>query len=304
MQQWNINVQRQLPADSVVTVAYVGTKGTKLFDLWNYNQPRPGAGAVNVRRPLPTFNDITYTAFVGNSDYNSLQVTFDKRYSKGLSLLATYTWAHMIDTTDTLGAAHQDVQNLAGDRGNGEFDVRHSAVLSFTWDLPGSKLQSRAASYILGRWQISGITRLSTGQPFSVTSAVNTLNGSGTQRANVVPGCDPNLPNPSPDRWFNTACFAVPASFQFGNAGRNILHGPGTHQADLAVHKSFPFRSGETAPRIEFRAEAFNITNTPQFNNPASAIGTPSAGTITSAGSPISFQRTSRQIQLALKLLW
>ena len=161
MQQWNFNVQQQLPSDSVVTVAYVGTKGTKLFDLWNYNQPRPGAGAVNARRPLPGFNDITYTAFVGNSDYNSLQVTFDKRYSKGLSVLATYTWAHAIDTTDTLGAAHQDVQNLAGDRGNGEFDVRHSAVFSFTWDLPGANFQSAAARYVIGGWQFSGITRLS-----------------------------------------------------------------------------------------------------------------------------------------------
>jgi hypothetical protein len=209
-----------------------------------------------------------------------------------------------VESGDRTGAAHQDVQNLETNRGNGEFDVRHSAVLSFTWDFPGSKLRSRALRYIVGSWQISGITQLSTGQPFSVTSAVNTLNGSGTQRANVVPGCDPNLSNPVPERWFNTACFSVPASFQFGNAGRNTLHGPGTHQADLALHKSFPFRSGETPPRLEFRAEAFNVSNTPQFNNPASAIGTPSAATITSAGSPISFQRTSRQIQLALKLLW
>ena len=103
------------------------------------------------------------------------------------------------------------------------------------------------------------------------------------------------------DRWFDTSAFTAPGPQRFGNGGRNILRGPGTKQADLSLFKEFYF-SGEQGPRLQFRSEFFNITNTPQFNNPAATIGAAGAGSIRSAGSPLTFQRTSRQIQFALKL--
>jgi hypothetical protein len=111
------------------------------------------------------------------------------------------------------------------------------------------------------------------------------------------------LDNRSIRAWFDTGAFVSPGNYTFGNSGRNILFGPGTKQVDLSLFKDFAFTESG-ARRLEFRAEAFNVFNTPQFNNPNTQIGSAAAGTITSAGAPLLFQRTSRQIQLALKLYW
>ena len=109
--------------------------------------------------------------------------------------------------------------------------------------------------------------------------------------------------NPTIHAWFNAADFVSPGNYTFGNSGRNILFGPGTKQVDLSLFKDFIFNENR-GRRLEFRAEAFNVFNTPQFNNPNAQIGNAAVGTITSAGAPLLFQRTSRQIQLALKLYW
>jgi outer membrane receptor protein involved in Fe transport len=300
VQQWNLNVQRQLPGNMVLTVAYVGTKGTKLRDQYNVNQPVPGAAAVASRRPYPFFNDIQYTANVANSSYHALQATLDKRLSHGLNFLASYTYSHAIDTTTTFGGSHQNSLNLAADRGNADWDLRHNFSLSLNYALP-SPSRNGFLFYLAGGWQVNGILRVSTGLPFSVSPATNTLNGSGSQRADVVPGCPATLSNPTPTRWFNTACFATPGLYQYGNSGRNILFGPGTHQLDASLFRRFPLGTREGAPYFELRGEVFNISNTPQFNNPNSTVGSVGQGNISSAGSPPSFQRTSRQIQLGAK---
>ncbi len=298
--QWNFNVQRQLPTSLLLTVAYVGTKGVKLRDEVNINQPRPGAGAIPPRRLFPVYNDIAITMFRANSNYNAMQTTLERRLSKGLNLLFAYTWSHAIDDAGQFGGDHQDVLNLRGDRGNAPFDVRHSAVASFNYELP-SPTSQKTLRLVAGGWQANGILRLSAGLPLTPTMATSTLNGSGAQRANVVAGCDWKLENPTPLRWFDPACFSAPPQFVFGNAGRNTLTGPGTRQFDFSLFKNISFTE---RVRSQFRAEVFNITNTPQFNNPNTAIGNPQAGVINSAGAPPSFQRTSRQIQLALKLMF
>jgi hypothetical protein len=109
------------------------------------------------------------------------------------------------------------------------------------------------------------------------------------------------IADPSIQRWFNTGDFVSPGNYIFGNSGRNILFGPGTKQVDFSVFKDFAFNESASR-RLQFRAEAFNVLNTPQFNNPNAQIGNAAAGTITSAGAPLLYQRTSRQLQLALKL--
>jgi hypothetical protein len=182
--------------------------------------------------------------------------------------------------------------NLNGDRGNGANDVRNRFVGSWTWAAPG-------AGRVLGGWQLNGIVSIYAGLPFTVTSAVNTLNGSGSQRANRIRSGA--LPNPSIQEWFNINDFATPAIYQFGNSGRDILTGPGTLQVDGSLFKNFRYTHSDST-YIQFRAEVFNIANSPQFNNPASAIGNPAVGTIVSAGSKVTLQRTSREVQLALKL--
>jgi len=298
--QWNMNVQRQLPGAFLLTVAYVGTKGVKLRDEVNINQARPGAGAIPPRRPFPLFNDIALTMFRANSNYNGLQTTLERRLSKGLTLLFSYVWSHAIDDAGQFGGDHQDVLYLRGDRGNAPFDVRHNLITSFNYELP-SFGTSRAAKLVLGGWQTNGILRLAGGLPLTPNMATSTLNGSGAQRSNVVPGCDWRLDNPTPLRWFNTACFAAPPQFTFGNVGRNTITGPGTHQFDFSLFKNI---APSERYRVQLRCEVFNITNTPQFNNPNVAIGNAQAGVINSAGAPPSFQRTSRQIQLALKFVF
>jgi hypothetical protein len=150
-------------------------------------------------------------------------------------------------------------------------------------------------------WQVNGILSLYGGLPFTVSSANNTLNiGSGTRADRLAEGSLPDAER-SVQRWFDTAAFSAPGPQMWGNAGRNILRGPGTKQLDFSLFKAFPL-SAEAARRIEFRTEFFNIANTPQFNNPNSTFGSAGFGTISAAGAPLTLQRTSRQVQLALKL--
>ena len=155
-----------------------------------------------------------------------------------------------------------------------------------------------AANLIGGGWQLNGIGTLMTGLPFLPVMQTSNLNtGTGSQFPNRVGSGV--LSDPAIDRWFDASAFIAPPQYMFGNSGRNILRGPRTRQFDLSLFKGF--RLAEKR-RLEFRAEAFNALNTPQFNNPNASIGFAGVGRITSAGSPAVYQRTSRQVQLALKL--
>jgi hypothetical protein len=187
------------------------------------------------------------------------------------------------------------------DYGNADFDIPQRLTGSFTYNPP-----IRAAGF-LGRavngWQLNGILSLYDGLPFSVQSASNTLNTGGTSRASYVPGAgNGTLPSgqQSVEEWFNVAAFSAPGTLLYGDAGRNILRGPGTHEMDISLFKNFQFHP-DSSKKLQLRAEVFNITNTPQFNNPVNTIGAAGAGSITSAGSPYTLQRLSREIQLAAK---
>jgi hypothetical protein len=144
---------------------------------------------------------------------------------------------------------------------------------------------------------------VSTGLPYTVQSATNTLNIGATSRASYARAGNGSLPENqrSIQRWFNVASFSAPPPLQFGDVGRNTLRGPGTRQLDFSVFKNFRLREAPT-PSLQVRGEAFNLTNRTQFNNPAATIGAPGAGTVTSAGSSATFQRLSREVQFALKL--
>ncbi|MBI3678979.1 MAG: TonB-dependent receptor [Acidobacteria bacterium] len=298
-QQWNFSIQRQLPASFSLTVAYAGTKGTKLEARPDINQPVPGTTTIAQRRPFPRFAAIPNSENRHSSIYHGLQVTAERRLARGLNLLAGYTYSHSIDEASSHFASPMNLRNFRLDRGNSDFDVRNRLVGSWTCDLP---FRAQGGwNHLIGGWQLNGIVSLYDGLPFSVSSATNTLNiGSGTRadrlRSGELPAGQRTL-----DRWFDITAFAPPGPQQFGNGGRNILRGPGTAQADLSVFKELYF-SEKRGSRLQFRGEFFNITNTPQLNNPATTIGAAGAGSIRSAGSPLTLQRTPRQIQLALKL--
>jgi hypothetical protein len=311
LQHWNVSVQHELGRSRVVELAYVGSKGTKLITARDINQPRPSPASPNFR-PLPQFDDITFEESSANSNYHSLQVRFQQRLDFGLSLLSSYTWSKSIDNASSFFSSAgdpnfpQDSFNTAGERGRSNFDVRHRLSLSYGYDLPFGKGRTFLAGdgvlpTILTGWQTFGIATVQSGRPFTVAllsdidnsnTGRSTLGFGANDRPNVVGNAE--LSNRSPDAWFNTSAFAFPAFGSFGDAGRNILDGPGFVNLNASLMKTTKLVEGLD---LQFRAEAFNLFNHPNFNLPDNFLGSPTFGRILSAQSP-------RHIQFGLKLLF
>lgn len=305
--EWNLNLQTQLTSKDVLSLAYVGQTGVRILVVNNINLALPGAGAVNVRRPYPNLADGTQNNPSGNSSYHSLQASYIYTATKRLHLQAAYTYAHSLDNSSGTGAlvAYQNPYNLASYYGNSDFDLRHSLVLSQTYDFPFGRGQAylsqvgRGMDLLVGGWQINSIDTFQTGSPFTPTMAASNLNnGTGVQYPNRIGS---GKGNGGVLAYFNTLDLVAPPTYTFGNSGRNILYGPGTTQFDVSLFKTIHFNA-DAIRYLQLRAEAFNVFNHPQFNNPNAQIGGSTAGRITSAGQPVLFQRTSREIQLAAKL--
>lgn len=316
--QWHLSTQYQLPSDTLFEVSYAGSKGTKLYAFLNGNQADPSAvpGAdFASRRPIPTIDSaISLFNSSANSEYNALQVRTEKRFSKGLSFLAAYTWSHSLDEASNanLGAQNNDgyrwFKHPEWEHGNSDFDIRHRFVLSYLYELPfgqGKRFGSNAtgaADRIIGGWQVGGITSLSTGGWFTVTGSISAgAQSDGQQRPDQV--SNPNGTPCVPGTFFNTCAFADPALGSFGSTGRNTLRGPGLQIWDFSVFKNFRLTESK---HFEFRSEFFNIFNHPnlQFakSGPQNSIstttfGTPQFGFLTAARPP-------RQIQFALKFYY
>ena len=304
VQQWNVTVERQLKPAWLAAVSYVGNKGTRNMYSSNINQAEPGPGPIAPRRPFPAWPDIPTMYMDGLSNYHSLQAKLQKRLSGGISFLGGYTWSKSIDNAKGEFGAPMIVRNLRLDRGRSDWDISHRFIGSGIFALPfgpgkgpGNGARRLAGKLIEG-WTVSPIITLQTGLPFTptlVTPVANT--GTFSRPDRVASGV---LRRRTPDRWFDESAFTTPALYTFGNAGRNILTGPGTYQVDVSFGKKFEV-DDEGRRFVQFRAEIFNLFNTPQFNNPVAAIGSPSVGRILSAGDAANFTRTSRQIQFGLK---
>jgi len=301
-QQWNTTIQHQITQSTLFTVAYVGTKGTHLLSSNDINQPVPGTTALASRRPYPLYQSIIQSADVSTSSYNALQATLERRLSHNLSYQLAYTWSHSLDyqslNPGTGGAAFLDSYDHRLDYGNSDDNSPQRFVASFVYKLPFHT--SGFARHVVDGWEFNGILTLSDGIPFSVYSASNTLNNGVTSRAELIGPGNGSLSSSqrSIAEWFNTAAFSTPPTLAWGDAGRNTIPGPATKQLDYSLFKNFSIAESRS---LQLRAEAFNLFNTPQFNNPAATIGAAGAGTVTSAGSPFTFQRLSREVQLAAK---
>jgi hypothetical protein len=315
MQHWNFNIERQLRERSVLEVAYVGSKGTKLLTARDINQPQPSAlppGLPFVPRPDPRFDDINLLESRANSNYNALQVRFQQRLARGFTALASYTWSKSIDDASNFFSSAGDPNfpqnsfNLAAERGRSNFDVRHRLSVSYSWALPFGKNQKYLddngwLSTVLTGWETYGIVTAQSGRPFTV-ALLPEIDNSGTGRSilgfgnNDRPNLvgNPELSNSTTTQWFNTAAFAFPAPGTFGNAGRNILDGPGFQNVNVSLMKNTALSE---RLNLQFRAEAFNLFNHPNFNLPDNFLGSPTFGRITSARDP-------RHIQFGLKLLF
>lgn len=290
--QWNFNLQQELPGRFVLQLGYTGSGGRKLYYTANVNQPLPGPGNVDARRPIQGFSGIFNWAPVFKSNYNAFTTQLDRRFANGFSLLASYTYGHSIDdgpaNSETNDPAPQDVRNFRANRGDSSFDIRHRFVTSYSYELPFAR-----SNRWLSGWQISGITSWQTGLPFTPVLSFDPTNTGTTARPNRI--ADGNLPTSqqSIDRWFDTNAFVAPASFTWGNAGRNFLRGPRQLNFDAGIARSFRLTEKTT---LSFRTEAFNLLNTPQFGLPNATIGVAQAGVISTVQNP------ERQLQFALRL--
>ena len=310
MQHWNFNIQRQVGRIGVVEGGYVASKGTKLLSARDINQPAPSAAQFNPR-PNPYFDDISALESRASSSYQSFQARYQRSFAAGFSALAGYTWAKSIDDSSNFFSSAgdpnfpQDSYNVSAERGRSNFDVRHRLTASYSWELPFGRgkrwLPEGAGARILGGWQTFGIWTFQTGRPFTV-ALLPELDNSGTGRSVLGFGANdrpdvvrnPALPVRTAERWFDTAAFAIPARGSFGNAGRNILDGPGLRSINVSLLRDFSLRESLS---LQFRAEAFNLLNSVNFDLPDIFAGSPTFGRVSSAHAP-------RHIQFGLKLLF
>jgi hypothetical protein len=315
-QHFNLGVEHQLPGRMLLGVAYVGTTGTKLPRFVQVDQayitkaqvdqlvpdvvtrmemigiPSSVAQFLNSNQLYGAMPSIVRTPYFGfaqlfqaqdsvSSNYHSLQAKLDKRFSHGLSFLAAYTWSHSIDGASVFFGSGanattifpQDNYNLNAERGRSDFDIRHRLSFSFNYDVPAW----RAVPSVLGKgWELGGILTLQTGQPFSVLTG-ESLSGTGlgNDRPNLVG--DPNAGPHNVQRWFSTSAFALNAPLTFGNAGRNIVTGPGYRDFDFSLIKNTQL--GERV-KAQFRAEFFNIVNHPAFALPSNIFAAPNFGAL------------------------
>jgi len=333
--QWNLGIEHQLPWQMVVTGEYVGTKGTHLSILRNLNQiyfdslgracttvagqpTCPGIAAPFI--PYSNLGAIEYRDNVGNSTYHGLELSAQKRFNRGLTFTAAYTWSHSIDQVQehliSASGSNSFLENehdLRQQRGDSDFDFRQRFAFGYVYELPfgpgKSMLTSGLLSYVLGGWRLSGAGQFHGGRPFTIFSSSNNsfvqVRGGLT---NALADClgSGNLPagQQTIDRWFDTTQFARPLAPnpdpsnpalvpRLGTCPRNNMRGPGYSNVDLGLVRVFSY-FGESRD-LEFRWELFNLLNTPQFGLPTNNVNSGSFGKITSlAGDP-------RVMQFALR---
>jgi hypothetical protein len=290
--RWSLDLQQELPGGSMLSLGYVGSRSVDLTRQYNINQPVLGPGTVASRRPYPSLGDITWTDGTGTASYNSMEAKYQRRLNRGLDLLVSYTLSKAIDdgvVSDDAGSGVLNSYNRDAERGLSAWDRRHRFVTSGSYSVPFTNAVARD-------WQLSAIFTLTSGSPFTpvISSDVAGIGNLGNQRPNLTG--DPSLSGDerSPNRWFNTAAFAVPETGTFGNAGRNILTGPGVNTLDTALSRRFSLPRDSS---LQVRFEMFNVLNHANFLLPNRTVDSPQFGTISGAG-------PARQGQIGVKFAW
>ena len=307
VQQWNLTVARELTRNDVIQIAYLGNHGLNLRRNINLNLFDPILG----RRPNPKFTNINIETAAGQSIYHALQVSLKRRFSAGLQYDVNYTWGHAVDDVQDPGlflAQPQDMNNLRAERGNSSGDIRHAVNFNLLYELPlgrGHNLFGNAKGVegvFVNGWKIAALGMLRGGLANTVFIGTNTFgNGNfANQRPNAVVGVSPYAADQQPEHWLNPAAFSLPAPGTFGNLGRNTIFGPGFKQLDFSIFKDFHIRE---KLKLEYRAEFFNICNHPNFDQPNTTFGTSNFGKIFNTLGRTIGLGTSRQIQMALRLI-
>ena len=309
-EQFNLSVQRELAGNSVVEVSYLGNLTRHLPNAnLPINQIRPEilgpSASTQSFRPFPQFSNVTLLApTMGVSSYHGGVVRFEKRFSRGLNILSTYTFAKFIDNIQDAaavgasGGPYSNYYDRRADRGPSDNDIRHRFTWSSVYEMPLGKgrrfLTQHPLRYIVGDWAIGSVINVQSGPPFTVTTQTNTTNAfsAGGLRADVLR--DPNLPVDQRNlgQWFDTDAFRQPAQYRFGNQGVNLLRGDGNINFDFSILRNFSFTETK---RLQFRAELFNALNHTNFNVPGRVFGAAGFGLV-SGSAP------ARRIQLGLRL--
>jgi hypothetical protein len=304
MIQYVFNVQRQLDRVTAVEIGYLGSRSKRLERMFDANEAVPGPGSVQTRRPYPEFTKVQEIGNVAEAKYNSMALKVTRRLDRGLSLLFGYTLSKSTDNGSGIRVLNgdalfpQDSTCFDCEWGLSIFDVRHRVVTSVLYELPfgGDKpfLRDGIGAAILGDWQISAIINKSSGFPRDPAVGTDIPNtGSQTYRPNLVPGQDPNDGAQTPQQWFNTAAFVAPAQFTYGNAGRNIVIGPGIFNTDMSLIRNVRFGGGRS---LQVRLEAFNVFNNPVWGDPNLSMANPALfGTINTTRTPM------RELQIGAK---
>jgi len=332
IEQWSFSVEKSLDQHTTLELGYLGSHGVHLQRSHLINNAPPGPGAIGPRRPFKTLSFVPDTTLPANITYvapaagcpngstcfpvstinlleNTAQSWYDagyvnvrRRYARGLTFLANYTWSkNLSDAPDFRSpmfesSIPQNNNDLSAEKGPG-CDVRQRFALSAVYDLPGVS-QAGLLNKVSKNWKVSTLYQIQSGFPFTISVFGDTANsgtvlGENPIRANVTG--QPVFPSGkhTASAWFNTAAFAAPAAFTFGNAGRNSVYGPGMQTLDFAVVRDFTITE---AARFQFRAEFFNALNHANLGTPDRFVNTPQFGTITEAATP------GREIQLSARV--
>ena len=327
--QWNLGVARELSSTLSVTLGYVGSRGVhQPYRVDNIDMVLPRLTSIGYVFPPvstskklnPNFGRIDATLWQANSFYDALQADIAKRVSHGVEFHAAYTWGKSIDTLSATeaddafpnGLFNQLFFDQRTSRGLSDFNVAQSFVLSLTWEMPGLVWNTKAAKWVLTGWQLGGLYKASSGQPFTPILGGDPVGMKLDETSEppdrlTGPGCDTLTNSGDPSHYIKTQClvFPVPGN-RWGNLGRNSLIGPGLSKLDFSVFKNNRVRLLSENVNVQFRAEFFNILNHTNFASPTSNLSVfdQSGKPVASAGLITSTQTTSRQIQLALKVIW
>ena len=310
VQSWNLNVEQQVGRSMGFMVGYFGSKGTHLEIDRDINQfgvlGSPQVGGLNPTRPFVSIspnspilpgislaNAITERDSSGTSSYNALWVTANKKVSHGLQFNASYTWSHSIDenSRNNQGIVVQDSTNIFSSVGSSDFDARHRFVMNAIYDLPFK------SNRVVSGWSIAPIVSLQSGNPFNIVSSLNTITGVASVRPDLTAAAQ--VKGDPLSNWFvNPAVFINPTpAGTLGTVGRNSFVGPGFEDVDLALIKNTKVTE---RMNVQFRADAFDILNHPNYGQPSGTVG--SVGIINSTRFPTGDSGSSRQLLFGLKL--
>jgi len=302
MNQWSFNVEHALWRNAGVELQYLGSKSTHLDRSYFNNTPPPGTGNIDSRRPNQLFRSIRTIQNDMIATYEGLSVILRQQFFRGATALVSYTWSKTLDvTTDSNGGgAPMDPYNWKLDYGHSNWDVPQRFVGSFTYELPFFRQTSNPAlKYAVAGWQTNAIVTVQSGYPFNVTVPGDpATTGVGNERPNLLKTATSNCGDGHLTNCIDASAFALPAAFTYGNAGRNILRGPGLVNIDFSLFKNFNITE---RAKVQIRGEAFNLSNTPGFSNPNATFNPVN---LASFGSITSTANNNRQIQLGAKILF